>query len=377
MSSSANITSCVIGRANSQKYIHESSTISASVVVQCVVIFFLILCALCGNSLIFASIYRTKRLQTVTNIYTANLAVTDISVGIFSLPLLVVSVVYDEWILPVELCLVSACVGEILLLVSISTLAGISFDRYLCICHPLTYPNHATPTRAGAFIAVVWLIGLFFGCSPFLGWGRYCFRPLTIPMCSPMWNEDISYAAVVIVVNLTVPSMVMLFSYVRIVGVARKQARQIAQIHGAFVVRRTGRIPGQPTSTSTDVSKSNCCFNCCVNRIGGPRWNSKQSRVVSMAPRSNMKTIKTVFIVVGTFFICWGPYVGLYFYHVNNDEQKVGYVIEMLVTLLAFSNSSVNPYIFALLNKDFRRAWKCLVFDILRKSHRDDTRGGV
>ena len=62
-------------------------------------------------------------------------------------------------------------------------------------------------------------------------------------------------------------------------------------------------------------------------------------------------------IFAGTFFLCWGPYVLLNLWSVNNDHLSVPYAAEMTTLILAFSNSAVNPYVFALLDRDFRSAW--------------------
>lgn len=67
----------------------------------------------------------------------------------------------------------------------------------------------------------------------------------------------------------------------------------------------------------------------------------------------------------GAFFLCWGPYVCLNFWSVNNELQAVPYVADLLTTFLAFTNSSLNPVIFTALSKDFRMSTKCIVHRIL------------
>ncbi|PVD23597.1 hypothetical protein C0Q70_16869 [Pomacea canaliculata] len=58
--------------------------------------------------------------------------------------------------------------------------------------------------------------------------------------------------------------------------------------------------------------------------------------------------------------MCWGPYVILNFWSVNNETKPIPYSADLFTTLLAFANSCVNPVLFVLLNKDFRRRVRML-----------------
>lgn len=60
--------------------------------------------------------------------------------------------------------------------------------------------------------------------------------------------------------------------------------------------------------------------------------------------------------VSGAFFLCWGPYVILNYWGVQNADQGIPYIADLLTTLLAFSNSAVNPFVFMFLTRDFRFA---------------------
>lgn len=70
--------------------------------------------------------------------------------------------------------------------------------------------------------------------------------------------------------------------------------------------------------------------------------------------------LKCPFVSTGLFFMCWGPYVILNFWSVNNETKPIPYSADLFTTLLAFANSCVNPVLFVLLNKDFRRRVRML-----------------
>ncbi|XP_064626012.1 D(1A) dopamine receptor-like [Lineus longissimus] len=170
-------------------------------------------------------------------------------------------------------------------------------------------------------------------------------------MCSPTWDEHASYASVVTIIGLLTPLGFMIFSYARVIQVARKQARRIADIQ--MCVAQGSEKPRIAVIGDEATDDKQGC-PAAKTREDKPRSSVKKRNTL----RQNLKTLKTVFIVIGTFFICWAPYVFLNLWAVNNDSKTVPYAADFLTTLLAFSNSSVNPYIFALLNRDFRNAWK-------------------
>ncbi len=59
--------------------------------------------------------------------------------------------------------------------------------------------------------------------------------------------------------------------------------------------------------------------------------------------------------------MCWGPYVVQNLWAINNDQTRVPYLVDMTTTLLAFSNSAVNPFVFIFLTRDFRFAVRMLL----------------
>lgn len=59
--------------------------------------------------------------------------------------------------------------------------------------------------------------------------------------------------------------------------------------------------------------------------------------------------------------MCWAPYTVLSFYVVLRPGTKVTYTADFVTSLLALTNSALNPYIFMLLNRDFRYALRLTI----------------
>ena len=70
--------------------------------------------------------------------------------------------------------------------------------------------------------------------------------------------------------------------------------------------------------------------------------------------------------------MCWGPYVAINLWSVNvmrpnSSGMTVPYLADLFTTLLAFSNSALNPFIFIFLTRDFRLAVRLLLCRCLRR----------
>ncbi|XP_046372267.2 alpha-1A adrenergic receptor-like [Haliotis rufescens] len=317
-------------------------TSSYSLASQIVAISFLIFTCLAGNALLCYAVYKTSARFSASSIFILNLAVTDILVGTLVLPFWILSTATLSWPLSNAACEFTAFLTTTLMQCSIFSLCGIAADRYLNIRHPLRYPIEATFTRVSLVVLGIWCFCVSIASFPLFGWGDYRFQPQTVPICNPEYISEVSFTIFLCVFGMALPFAIMLFYYIRIIQIARCQ---IQKIHS---LQRTLEKPRAPPKQFLSVE-------------GHQATESKRSTKVSTSrtPLStkfsrNVKAVRRVFIAVGVFFLCWGPYVILNFWSVNNEHIPVPYLADLLTTLLAFTNSSVNPIIFILLNKDLR-----------------------
>ncbi|XP_064622080.1 adenosine receptor A2b-like [Lineus longissimus] len=125
------------------------------------------------NCLIILCIWRTFKLHTINNMFVMNMAVADLLVGLIAAPMtllfaLQLPIIYDH----------SACLARFGILyttcgASLMTLTCISFNRYLTVLHPLSYPRRMKPKRVKQIIGVIWVIITFVGFLPFVGFSTW------------------------------------------------------------------------------------------------------------------------------------------------------------------------------------------------------------
>ena len=71
------------------------------------------------------------------------------------------------------------------------------------------------------------------------------------------------------------------------------------------------------------------------------------------------KAAKTVGIIVGGFIVCWFPFFTIYL--ARAYMCCVPGVMMKLFTWLGYANSGINPVIYCVVSRDFRRAFKAIL----------------
>ncbi|CAI5455919.1 unnamed protein product [Caenorhabditis angaria] len=95
------------------------------------------------------------------------------------------------------------------------------------------------------------------------------------------------------------------------------------------------------------------------------RGSAQDQHTPSTQNRSNISDQKarlTLGVIMGTFLLCWTP-----FFIINILRPCLGNIspsIYSAVTWLGYANSSANPLIYSIFNRDFRRAFKKIIINI-------------
>lgn len=293
------------GSTNSSIQLVAGSTVQGLVLVVGAVVAI----ATAGNCIMLSAVWRMPHLRTLTNVFTINLALTDLGVAVFVLPLWMASLAHEfepeqASPYPYDLCQCIAFVTVMLLLVSVATLSGISIDRYLCICHPLQYPLQVTPRRVNIALTYIWLQSSVLASLPLWGWGEYKWRPLTVAICSPAWHLNVAYSSLVLVLGMLVPFSLMVFSYVRIVQEARRQSQRIQQIQLTLVIPRKDISPDSPPEGQAPTTMESVVQ--LQRRPSLMKRIAKRTSIVQSPIKSsytvltrNIKMLRIVFVVVG------------------------------------------------------------------------------
>ncbi|XP_078357741.1 beta-2 adrenergic receptor-like [Oculina patagonica] len=266
----------------------------------------LILGTIFGNILVIVAFSLYERIRTVTNYFVVSLACTDLCVALFSMPVWVAYLLTGPmWVLGAGLSRAWTMVDILVSTASIMNLMAISFDRVLCIKHPYRHSLWMTQKKVTFIITCVWIYSLGVAVASFLIYPEPLFNLIAMVMC------------------FCVPLLVIITAYSIVLKVALHQIKQINAHTPAQCPRRQRSF-----------------------------WKE-------------IKAAKTLAVVVGAFVICWLPFVVINMIYSLCEPQQCPVTkpeVILVTKWMHYGNSLLNPIIYTVMNRDFRKAFKALLF---------------
>lgn len=271
-----------------------------------------------GNSLVIISIIINRGMRSTTNIFIASLAGADIIVTSTCMPLFFVYNVltWPVWPFGNVGCRILSYLVHMSVMASALSLLAISYDRFVSVFFPMK--RLITPPRAKKIVGFIWFV------SPFL-------------LLPSLFHHDIvstNYGgkkAVMCVESWSSSKALHSYQMYRI-SCYFLFLLQISVVYFLIGYRLyTRQQPGEQTSQS----KAKDLLN-------------------------KRKIIKMLFLVVALFALCWLPYIINKL--LNIFPPRPDYVPPDLFVFvgnfLGLLNSVANPLVYAVLNKNFRTAFK-------------------
>ncbi|XP_029916226.1 5-hydroxytryptamine (serotonin) receptor 1A a [Myripristis murdjan] len=363
----------------------------------------LILCSIFGNACVVAAIALERSLQNVANYLIGSLAVTDLMVSVLVLPMAALYQVLNKWTLGQEICDLFISLDVLCCTSSILHLCAIALDRYWAITDPIDYVNKRTPRRAALLISVTWLIGFSISIPPMLGW-RSAEDRANPDACTI--SQDPGYTIYSTFGAFYIPLILMLVLYGRIFRAARFRIRKTVKktekakvadrcmtVSPAIFHKKTnGKAGGKGWKRCEEPKPSSPCVNGAVKHgeegesleiievisnskthlplpntpqssHGYENMNEKNSEAKrKIALARERKTVKTLGIIMGTFIFCWLPFfiVALVLPFCAESCYMPDW-LGAVINWLGYSNSLLNPIIYAYFNKDFQSAFKKII----------------
>ncbi|XP_052771150.1 G-protein coupled receptor 83-like [Mya arenaria] len=272
--------------------------------------------SLFSNTLVCHVIFKNKSMRTVTNIFIANLAVSDLLLTCFNVPFNIARNLIENWPFGSAMCQLINFSLMVSSYVSTFTLLGIALDRQQVLMYPLS-PRMSKPIGI-VVITVVWMVAiglsLPFGLFNKVQTVDFFFKKVKrctsdFPNPSDKWEKYLTITTFLL--QFIIPLTVIGISYGRIVK--------------KLWVR---------------------------THVGAVTQNQHVSQ-----QKAKRKSIKMLIVVVIMFAICWTP-LNLYQVLADFNPDHFSSTSFFICHWIAISSTCYNPFVYCWLNEAFREEIK-------------------
>ena len=270
-----------------------------------------------GNLLVLLSYYYYRSMRTITNLYLCNLAFVDLIVCAIIQPLYVTTLVrkltesernvyFETGRKILTWCIMTVASGS---------LTTVMLDRYIRVAFPLKYRTLINKRKSFIVIAFSWFVGI---------------AAAVMLLSKPTVAVIIQGYVIFLITGLVIPG------YIRVFFIARRQSNKI--------MHRKKHLE--------EISRKHM-MAAALAKI--PDKKSYKT--------SEYEAIKTIFIVIAAFAICWAPLLFFPFYYRRSSPKLRANLVFIfpVINTLALCSSSINPLIYCLRTPPFKHSFQQII----------------
>lgn len=265
-----------------------------------------------GNALVCYAVIRNRAMQTVTNLFITNLALSDILLCVFAVPFTPLYTFLGRWVFGGPLCHIMPYAQGCSVYISTLTLTSIAIDRFFVIIYPFK-PRMKLKTCI-LLIILIWVFSL----TVTFPYGYY--MALQDVYCAEKWPSDQirkAFGAITTIMQFVLPFIVMAFCYT------------------CVSIKLNDRLKSRP--------------------------GSKNTRKEDAERERKRRTNRMLIAMVAIFGLSWLP---LNLINISSDfysfaEDWTYYMVLFFIAhFIAMSSICYNPFLYAWLNENFRKEFK-------------------
>ncbi|KXJ79017.1 hypothetical protein RP20_CCG002670 [Aedes albopictus] len=296
-------------------------------VVFCLLYSSIFILGIFGNVLVCYVVFRNKAMQSVTNLFITNLALSDILLCVLAVPFTPSYTFFGRWIFGKVICHTVPLAQGCSVYISTLTLTSIAIDRFFVIIYPF-HPRMKLSTCI-TIIVLIWIFSMLVT----LPYGLYMshhddtngtLANETLPenrtfYCEELWPEDMRkvFSIATSILQFVLPFIIMAICYI--------------------------------------------CVSIKLNDRARTKPGSKTTRREEAERDRKKRTNRMLIAMVAIFGISWLPLnlvnMSNDFYSELNDWPYYN-LLFFIAHLIAMSSTCYNPFLYAWLNDNFRKEFK-------------------
>ncbi|XP_063309112.1 histamine H3 receptor-like [Pelobates fuscus] len=340
-----------------------------------------------GNTIVILAFVIDQRLRTQSNLFLLNLAICDFFIGAFCIPVSASYSLTGKWTLGNILCKLWLIADDLMCTASVFNIVLISYDRFLSITLAVTYHFHPkTYSYTILKFVAVWVVSFLLNGPALLFW-EYVDTERLIPEghCFPIYNHNIYFLLGVSVFDFFIPLISITYFNMSIYWSIRTQSKNKSHhiqpslplslekeemSWGPDIVSKTinnGRNENtqennKAIDTDPEMKRSTNITQLSQNTSGAvsPSMHLKKlSR--------DKKVAKSLTLLICIFVVCWAPFKLEEIICAVFQIECVDTFWTEISSWLLWMNSSINPIIYPLCHKSFRKALRKMLHLFLQK----------
>ncbi|XP_048777368.1 histamine H3 receptor-like [Ostrea edulis] len=329
MASNASVAQPITSNVTSE----EDEDFPLSVVVPCgIIIAILTFFAIFGNVMTIAAFVKDKGLRSVYNMYLVNLAVTDLMLGLISMPFYAVYTLKTySWPFGYHFCKTYMVIDFALCLESILTIIIISLDRLLLLKYGPLYHQKETSKVAIVKISLSWIVAGSLYTPAIIGWDLWTGEDAVEQGdCDVQFALDLAFTTSTAVIEFVIPFIAIgVLNLLIYLDIRKRQLVSPAS-------------KGKTSLNNTDIVRT----------------------------RKDVKAARFLAMLVIVFGVTWGPYT-MTTIIISFCESCVNIDLYEALNWLLWSKASLNPFLYAYNSARFLKNFKAMMFCERKRANTD------
>lgn len=304
---------------------------------------------LVGNLFVLITVLTNKQMRSTTNILILNLATADLLFIVMCVPFTGIAYLVPLWPFGQFLCRLHQYLLHVTAHASVYTLVFMSFDRYLAVVHPIKSMTIRTTRNTVIAVLILWLVICVCNSPTFSDFDLVEFGSNVLCVNRKFDPEvDVHYGQIFygtfFLFGFFLPLMFVIVLY-------------------ALMVHRLLKL-GKTLKQQKERRKA--------SSSGGAKNPSGSENM-----RAKKRVTRMVVIVVSAFAVCWFPVHVMFLtqFFVTNNIDSNFICIRIFTNCLAYTNSCLNPILYAFLSENFRSNFRRLCLVCLLRRQVKEVRG--